>query len=287
MAEEMHEIRDLTGKTLRLSLPLQRVVSLVPSVTETIFALGAGERLVGRTRYCISPDPEVRSVEKAGGTKNPDIAKIVALQPDLVLANREENRREDIEALRAMGLNVYVDEPVEIEQALSQVRLLGLLLDAEVAAQVLVDRGVRALARAKERQQDLEDANALRMNPRPHVRPRTLAFIWKNPWMAAGGKTYIGSLIEALGGEHLLKRSEKRYPEISPERVRELQPDILLFPDEPYAFRAPDLDFWREEFPDVPAVAQNRLRLCDGQDLCWFGARTPDGLERLAPALAW
>ncbi len=278
---------DVTGMALNLVSPPQRIVSLVPSVTETIFGIGAGARLVGRTRYCVLPDPEVRAIEKIGGTKDPDLARIAGLHPDLVLANREENRKPDIEKLRELGLRVYVDEPATVEQGLAMVSLLGRMLDNEEQADQIVRRGAQELVHLSQRLKELEAENALRLKPRAHWRPRVIAFIWKNPWMVAGGRTYIGDMIEILGGTHVLKASAERYFAIEPAEIAQLAPDILLFPDEPYAFTEADFAFWREQFPLIPAVAAKRMRLCSGQDLAWYGSRIPGALARLQPVVSW
>jgi ABC-type Fe3+-hydroxamate transport system substrate-binding protein len=294
----MVDYRDVTDAVLKIESPPQRIVSLVPSVTETLFDLGAAMRIVGRTRYCVAPDPEVRTIEKVGGTKDPDVAKIAALKPDLVLANREENRKSDIEQLRSMGIPVYVDEPLTVEQGLASVSLLGRILDCENEADHFVRRGVHELSEISTRLSELEQENKLRLKPRKYVRPRVLAFIWKDPWMVAGPRTYIGDMLTTLGGTLALDGSdvgqalrqrivEERYFRVEPIEVATLAPDILLFPDEPYTFTEGDFALWREKFPQLPAVAAQRLRLCSGQDLAWYGSRIPGALVRLQPMMAW
>ncbi|MCC6466598.1 MAG: ABC transporter substrate-binding protein [Planctomycetes bacterium] len=280
-------LTDRTFTDVTIEQPLRRVVSLVPSTTETIFALGRGEILVGRTRYCISPAAQVKAVPTVGGTKDPDLAAIAALQPQLVLAVKEENRRQDIEALRARGLNVYVDSPETVEEALAHVAVLGRMLDASEAADDIVRVGARAVVGYRERAAEREQTHSLRVQAPPHPRPRVMAFIWKDPWMAVGRDTYLGDVIATLGGTHVLARHPDRYPRLEPAQVEAFEPDILLFPSEPWHFKEADLDFWREQFPHLPAVRHNRLRLCDGQDAVWFGARTPAALKRLAPLLEW
>ncbi|MBX3460410.1 MAG: ABC transporter substrate-binding protein [Planctomycetes bacterium] len=278
------KLTDLTFTEIEIPQPVRRVVSLVPSITETLFALGAADRLVGRTIYCVSPQPQVREIPTVGGTKNPDLKKIVELRPDLVLANKEENRREDILHLREQGLTVHVCQPTTVEEGLAYVATAGRILEREEAAEAIVRAGVREVVAARDRAEQLEQANRLRMKPRDHTRPRVVAFIWREPWMAAGGGTYIGDMIETLGGAHLLHATQDRYPQVSMDEVIALKPDILLFPDEPFHFKQAHLDEWRKALPDLPP---ERFRICDGQDLCWFGARIPDALKRLASSLAW
>ena len=286
-AFEPLSVTDVTGGLLHLAEVPARIVSLVPSVTETLFALDAGALLVGRTRYCVLPDPQVRQIERVGGTKDPDLAKIAALKPDLILANREENRKADIEELRSKGLNVYVSEPDSVEQALAMVSVLGRLLNREQAADAIVRRGAQAITALQRRLDELQKQNQLKLRPRRSARPRVLVFIWKDPWMVVGSRTYIGDMIQTLGGEHLLKNSAERYFSISGPDVAKLAPDIMLFPDEPFAFAETDLVSWRDNFRQIPAVRENNMRLCSGQDLAWSGSRTPDALVRLQSTLAW
>lgn len=271
---------DVTGESVRVSQPVHRLLSLVPSVTETLFALDRQSLLVGRTRYCVQPDPDVRKIEKIGGTKDPDLAKIRALRPGLVLANKEENRKEDIEALRESGITVHVAEPVTVKDGLAYVGVLGRMLECEELAGAVLRDGARALSLLQTRHDDLAAHNDLRVQPRKRVRPRVLTFIWNNPWMVVGGNTYIGDMVETLGGEHVLKGESRRYFELDPVEAAALAPDIMLFPDEPFPFKQADLDFWRDNFRDIPAVVEDRLRICDGRDLCWYGARIPDALRR-------
>jgi iron complex transport system substrate-binding protein len=280
-------ITDLTFTDLEIEQPVTRVVSLVPSVTETLFALGKGDALVGRTRYCISPDPDVRAIEKVGGTKDPDVARIIALRPQLVLTNKEENRREDIDALRAAGLTVHVAQPTTVEEGLAYVSTCGAIFEAEAKADAIVRAGVKQIVAANTRAAERDSLNPMLVVPRDHPRPRVVAFIWHNPWMVAGRETYIADMIRVLGGEHLPALNAERYFAVDPVEVAALAPDIMLFPDEPYRFTERDLQFWRTNFAGIPAVSERRLRLCDGQDLCWFGARIPEALQRLAPVMAW
>ena len=294
----MPQFTDVTGATLSVIGPPHRVVSLVPSVTETLFEIGAASRIVGRTRYCVAPDPDVRAIEKIGGTKDPDIARIIALQPDLVLANREENRKQDIEQLRAAGVPVFVDEPCTVEQGLAMVSMLGRILDSEERADAIVRRGAQQLSSIAQRLRELEEQNAHRVKPRPRWRPRVLAFIWRDPWMVAGAHTYISDMIKTLGGtlpneDALLtgplreRVATERYFKVEASDVAALAPDILLFPDEPYSFTEGDLAYWRDRSLIVPAAREGRLRLCSGQDLAWFGSRTPGALARLQPIVSW
>lgn len=233
-----------------------RVVSLVPSITELLFALGAGERVVGRTRFCTEPADRVPAVRIVGGTKNPVVDRIVELAPDLVIANREENRREDVEALQAAGLDVLVTDPNDVPGAISMVREIGAAVGTAAAAERLAGEVEAALAKAS----DL---------PR---RPRVCVFVWKSPWMVLGSATYGHDLVERCGGTNVFAGSP-RYPETTLDAIRAAQPDLLLVPDEPYPFGEADL-------PELQSIAP--ARLLDGRLLWWYGPRMPAAIRVLS-----
>ena len=224
-----------------------RIVSLVPSSTETLLALGAD--VVACSKYCEQPD-----LDHVGGTKNPDIAAIVALAPDFVVLDREENRIEDHDALVAAGIDVFVSDVTDLATALA-----------------VVDR----LADA---------ANVQRPEGARHVRAvsgeRRTAFvpIWRRPWMTIGAATYGASLLDALGVD-VVVFGEDAYPTVELADVAAVQPDLVLVPSEPY-------EFGDEHLLEVAsAVPDARVVRVDGQDLFWWGSRTPAALSRLSEAL--
>ena len=225
-----------------------RVISLVPSVTETLLAWDVVP--LACTRFCEQPD-----LPAVGGTKDPDLAAIVELAPDLVVMNDEENRREDAEALTSQGLAVHVCSPRTV---------------ADVGA---------ALA---------ELATAVGVAPPPDLRGgpipvltglevRAFVPIWRRPWMSLAGDTYGSSLLAAIGVTNVLGASTDRYPEVELADVAALAPDLVLAPSEPYAFKPAHLETLTELAPVVEV---------DGQDLFWWGVRTPAALHRLHRRLA-
>lgn len=224
-----------------------RVVSLVPSVTETLVAWDRAP--IACTRFCEQP-----AIEAVGGTKRPRLSRIEALAPDLVVMNDEENRREDFEALEAAGRRVHVASPRTV---------------AEVPAVL------RALAEAVEAPP-----------PEPWDPPavpaeaRGVAFVpvWARPWMTLNRDTYGASVLAAAGWAGAWDDDEVRYPEVTVAEVVARRPDVVLAPTEPWAFTDDDLAGLTEDF-GVPAV------LVDGQDLFWWGVRTPAAVERLRTAL--
>jgi len=224
----------------------QRVVSLVPSVTETLLAWGVTP--VACTRFCEQPD-----LPHVGGTKDPDVAAIVGLRPDLVVLCVEENRREDADALNAAGIvtaALSIDGVADVAPALST-----------LAALVGVDPG---------RVEHIEGPAA----PDAPAEGRLRAFvpIWKRPWMSLAGGTYGSSLLEAIGVDNVFADADDRYPTVTLEQARARRPDVVLAPSEPYPFRERHVPVLDEVAPVV---------LVDGQDLFWWGVRTPRAAERL------
>src|SRR5918998_4445045 len=192
-----------------------RIVSLCPSLTELLFDLGAGGELVGRTKFCVPPADAVDAVEKVGGTKNPKVARIVALAPDLVLLNEEENRREDAEALAAAGVHCHVSFPRDVDDTARMVRDIGALLDRPDDAERIASDIERRAARVRERARQA-----------PAVRYAYM--IWRNPWMVAGGDTFVTAMLALPGGVNVFAKRPERYPSVTAEEIAALDPDVLF-----------------------------------------------------------
>ena len=245
----------------------ERIVSLVPSLTEALFVFGAGERVVGRTRYCLWPPRVVGTVPTVGGTKKVDVARLLELEPDLVVAVKEENSRENVEKIQDAGVPVFVGAPESVEGALWLLRELARVVEAPRAETALgpVERVYRRLqegGRAEAR--------------------RVFVPIWKNPYMSLGSDTYAHDVLEMCGGENVCGGST-RYPVFALEEVEAAQPEIVLLPDEPYPFCAEDV----EEFYalDIPAARSDRIHLVDGKLITWYGPRMASSLSQLAALL--
>jgi ABC-type Fe3+-hydroxamate transport system substrate-binding protein len=227
-----------------------RVVSLVPSATETLLGLGAD--VVACTRFCEQPD-----LPHVGGTKNPDVAAIIALAPDLVVVDEEENRREDADALVAAGLELLVTSVRSVDDALRATTRLAEATGRPVPLH-LDDRG-----------------------PAPAAAGDATAFvpIWRRPWMSINADTYGASVLAALGIELVTASAPERYPTVELADVASREPTFVLVPSEPYEFA----DRHVAELADAFPLAT--VRRVDGQDLFWWGIRTPGALARLASAL--
>ena len=217
-------------------VPPVRIVSLVPSLTEAV-AVSAPGLLVGATAWCTHP-PDL-DVRRVAGTKNPDVAAVVALAPDLVLANEEDNRPADLEALRAAGLEVDVTRIRTVTEGLAELR--------------------RVLARLGTAPGWLDEAEQVWSSSYDGVRRTAVVPIWRRPWMAVGSDTFTGDVLARLGVDNVLAESPERYPRFDPD---ELPPhDLVVLPDEPYAF-APD---------DGPEAFRAVSRCVSGRHLTWYG----------------
>lgn len=299
------KLTDDLGRTLIFVHPPQRIVSLVPSDTYSLVALGARDRIVGRTKYCELP--EVADVPVVGGTKDVDVDAVLALAPHLVVANQEENTRPALEAL-AQRVPVLVSLPRRVQDGIAHLarlaRILG--LGADEPARSLIRRGYQLRDRAV----PLELATPAEGLPVVDVRRsrrettpgqiRAFIPIWMDPLMTLNADTFGSDVLVQCGianvfGQRLrlyplaadLGKSapqdaagrDVRYPRISMFEVKERAPALVILPDEPYAFTADDEARFREALPDA------RIVRVSGKDLFWYGAWTIDALDRLAKEL--
>ncbi len=288
---------DLPTYEYRMERPVEyvprRVISLVPSLTESLCDLNLADRLIGVTDYCTRPAEVVRRLTKVGGTKNPDIARIIALHPDLVLMNREENRQADAEALQAAGVPIWVTQPNTVREALD---LLWAIMD------VFEEGSASARVRLTEIKYEWTLGVTTNVTPR-----RVFAPIWRDPWMTINRNTYMHDILRVCGAENVFANRERqfplaadlgqaeplpvddarvagrdvRYPRISLDEVVAAQPEIVLLPDEPYAFG--EADAAEMARLDIPAASTNAIYLVDGSLLSWHGTRIAYALRELPP----
>ena len=266
-------IADDMGFRVELAHPPARIVSLVPSWTETLFALGFSEsEIVGVTKFCVEPAAAVASIPKVGGTKNPDIAMIVKLAPELVIANAEENRREDVEQMRAAGISVFTTYPRTVPGAVESILRMGRALGREAAA----------AAMAKEITLTVSGIEAS-LGVWSKLRLRVFCPIWKNPWMSFNADTYPHDVLRMLGYNNIFAAAGERYPTTTLEDAIELRPDIVILPDEPYVFDDSDI---AELKPLLPPALSRRVLIVSGRDLHWYGVHMIGGLKSLAERMA-
>jgi ABC-type Fe3+-hydroxamate transport system substrate-binding protein len=248
---------DDLGDAIAVPDQVRRVVSLVPSLTESV-AVTAPGLLVGATDWCTHPRD--LKVARVRGTKNPDVAAVVALQPDLVLANQEENRVEDLDALRAAGLAVWVTAPTTVTGAL---RSLERMLEA--ACRLPAPSWLREAGRAWRA---------------PYNGPHRRAFvpIWRKPWMCLGRDTFAGDVLARLGVGNVFADDVERYPKVTLDAARQRRPDVVVLPDEPYAFT-------RDEGQEVFGSWQVPVAHVSGRHLTWYGPSLAEARTVLAAEL--
>ena len=260
------------NRRLDLAGPPQRIVSLVPSLTETLFALGAGSRVVGVTKYCTHPPDGVAALPKVGGTKNPDPDAIDRLAPDLVLVNDEENRIEDFRTLEAHGWPVYVTAPRGVADGIRLVERLGPLIGCPEQAGVLaasLRRTYRAATRAQATHRPL----------------RVFCPIWRKPWMSFNGETYCDDMLRCSGGENVLRAKTDRYFRLTLDEVVAADPEVVLLPSEPYPFTERHF-VHLEPLRQTSAGRAGHFYCIDGMAFCWHGPRIADGLTELSRLFA-
>lgn len=274
----------------------QRVISLVPSLTESMWDLGFGEALVGITDYCVHPADRLQHVPRLGGTKNPRVDEIISLKPDLVLANMEENTRKVVEALESAGIAVWVTFPQTVRQALDVLwALVGLFRSREAALRLETLERTYEWACAAARGKTV----------------RVFCPIWMNEgapewYMTFNQRTYCHDLLASLGGWNVFAERERRYPleaEFAPhlaeeaagrdtryprvtlDEVRMAEPEVIFLPDEPFAFNETHKRHIESMLTQTPAVMQHRVYLVEGSLITWHGTRLSRALQVLPQLL--
>ncbi|MFZ6027612.1 MAG: helical backbone metal receptor [Chloroflexota bacterium] len=277
----------------------QRVVSLVPSLTESLFDLGLGAALVGVTDYCTRPADAVKSLTRVGGPKNPRVDQIAALQPDLVMADQEENRLADVEALEALGVPVWVTLPRTVRQAMDVLFKI---------AELFRDRTATARVQTLEITLDWAEESASSMAPFRYFCPLWQKLDGPLPWwITFNGDTYMDDLLRLMGGQNVFTQRlrrypleadlglaeaepaqgrDTRYPRVTRDEVVAAQPDLILLPDEPFAYDEGHLGQFRDLFGDTPAVRDGRVFCVDGALITWHGTHLAHSLRELPGVLA-
>jgi len=241
-----------------------RIVSLVPSLTELLFALDLGSHVVGRTHYCVHPQASLADVPSLGGTKKIRMARLLEARPTHVLMNIDENPKEMADAITRAGIDVIATHPMTPLDNIVLYRLLGGIFNRSDEAEALGARFMEAY-------------DALTEAATSWPARKVLYLIWKAPWMTVAPDTYISANLNLLHWQTIGPSGEERYPkiEIGPALLQEV--DLILFASEPYAFKQADIDAFHASFPGVAS----RLSLIDGEMTSWFGSRAIEGLRYL------
>jgi ABC-type Fe3+-hydroxamate transport system substrate-binding protein len=286
----MLRIDDDMHRPLTFGAAPRRVVSLVPSDTYSIAALGCGSALVGRTDYCFEPKELADRVPSIGGTKNPRVEAILDLEPDLVIANQEENTKSDLEKLAMKGVRILICFPKRAADGLAHLARLARIfrVDTDPKARDLIREGYGAI----------RDAEEARKTSTPL---RCFCPIWMKPLMTIHESTFISDVLDLAGAQNVFADRERRYPlaadigkalpmsaegrdtrypRVTIEEVVARAPELVLLPDEPHPFSEEDAEVFRAL--DIPAAKKKGAVIrMSGKDLCWYGAQTVTGLPRL------
>ncbi len=228
----------------------QRIISLVPSQTELLYDLGLGERVVGITKFCVHPEEWFRSKPRVGGTKKVDIQKVRALKPDLIIGNKEENERADIEALE-QEFPIWMSDVKSLHHAGNMILCIGSLTGSEAQAEALV----RAIA------------DGFARSPLPSEPLSAAYFIWRDPLMVAGGDTFISDMMRRAGYTNAFAHRTERYAEITPAELAAADPDVILLSSEPFPFAEKHVPEFNMICPGTP------VKLVDGEYFSWYGSR--------------
>lgn len=226
-----------------------RIISLVPSQTELLYDLGLRDEVIGITKFCIHPDEWFRRKQRVGGTKNLKIDLIKSLNPDLILANKEENLKEEIEILQN-DFNVYVSDISTINEALQMIEDIGKLVHCQQKSIEIVN-GIKAeMTQSRLEKKDKIDA---------------LYLIWQNPYMVAGNDTFIHDMMLDAGFNNLVKQN--RYPMMTLEEIKSINPTVIMLSSEPFPFADKHINEWQMQLPNTKII------LVDGELFSWYGSR--------------
>ncbi len=239
-------IIDQLNNTLQLTSTPNRIISVVPSITELLYDLEVD--VVGITKFCVHPNEWFKTKPRIGGTKKLQLQKIIDLQPDLIIANKEENTKDDIEYL-AEHVPVFITDIPTVEAAYDMIDRVGQLLDRE-----------------KEANQLLQELNALQIALPKRIKKRCLYLIWRKPYMTIGGDTFIDSMLEVAGFQNVCS-DQTRYPELTKEQIKQLNPEIIFLSSEPYPFKDKHIAELKTILPNA------KVQLVDGELYSWYGSR--------------
>ena len=245
----MGQYTDMIGASVQVVTRPTRIVSLVPSQTELLYDFGLEAEVVGITKFCVHPEAWFRGKTRVGGTKNGDLNKLRALCPDLVLANKEENDREQIAEISKF-CPVWTSDITNLEEACRMISEVGKITGRDAEAQRIIDR-------------ILEESRKLE---RTEAELRVLYLIWREPWMTVGGDTFISDLIGRVGWQNVVAQ-KSRYPVLTNEDIRLLRPDLVLLSSEPFPFKPKHIEELQLLLP------YSRFELVDGEMFSWYGSR--------------
>jgi ABC-type Fe3+-hydroxamate transport system substrate-binding protein len=240
---------DQLGRTIEIKQTPKRIISLVPSQTELLFDLGLDEEVIGITKFCVHPQHWFQTKTRTGGTKQLHLDKIKELQPDLIIANKEENVREQIEEL-SKDFPVWISDVNNLTDALKMIISIGDMVNKPTQAKEITHQIKRNFGQLQT----------------PNYQLQTYYLIWKDPYMTIGGDTFINDMLHHAGFENIFG-NEKRYPQVSPEQLQNANCQLLLLSSEPFPFQQKHIDELQPLLPDTKII------LVDGEMFSWYGSR--------------
>ena len=235
------------GRSVTIPVAPKRIISLVPSQTELLHYYGLEREVVGITKFCIHPNEWFQSKTRIGGTKNINLEKVNSLKPDLIIGNKEENTKEDIEQLEKIA-PIWMSDINNLEDALEMIRSVGKITSTLDKASELI-----------------KNINTLREQPETSKKLKAIYLIWNNPMMCVGKNTFIDSMISECGLINVIQN--ERYPEVSINDIKKIRPDVLLLSSEPYPFDVNHLNSFSKQLPGI------KIKLVDGEMFSWYGSR--------------
>ena len=254
---------DMMGREIMINYPPTRIISLVPSQTELLFDLGLEDEVVGITKFCVHPNEWFRNKKRVGGTKTIHLDIVKSLQPHLIIANKEENTKEQIEELSSL-YPVWISNIQTIGEGLQMIREVGKLVNKADKADVLANDIDAGFAQFK----------------RSGSKKRVAYFIWRNPWMSVGSDTFINDMIEKIGWQNVLA-DKQRYPEILLDELKDKTVELVLLSSEPYPFKEAHVAEIKSALPGVEVM------LVDGEMFSWYGSRMKKAITYLSELITF
>ncbi len=246
-------IKDQLNRILEFNFPPKRIISLVPSQSELLWDLDLKSELVGITKFCIHPKQMFTNIKRIGGTKTIKIDEIKKFNPDLVIANKEENQREQIEELSKL-FPVYISDIYNLQDALQMIEQVGLITDRKKQSQIIINS-------------IQEKYTSFILHSKLKIQNKVVYLIWKNPYMAAGSNTFITNMLQECGFVNVFADHINRYPEINLEELKSQNPDYIFLSSEPYPFKEKHIIELQTYFP------KTKILLVDGEMFSWYGSR--------------
>ena len=245
----------------------ERVISLIPSITETLISFGLEKEIIAVTNFCNLPPEVTETKEKIGGPKHLNIDKIISLKPDLVIANAEENEKEEIEILEKNNIKIFVTFPKNVDDAINMMKKLSLITWTKEKADIIINKIEKEYYELKNKKK----------NEHPF---KVLNLIWKNPFMSVSGDTFIGDMLKIIKGKNIFEKSEKRYFNVHIEEIIKEDPEVIILPSEPYKFSKEDtLEI--KSYQEISAVKNDRIFLLDGEIFSWYGVHLLESFKFL------